>query len=119
MRGRGVRLSIDDFGTGYSSLDYLRKMPVHELKIDRSFVRDLVHDPDDEVIVRAVTELGRSLHLDVVAEGVEDLATWQELDALGCDAIQGFYVSRPVPPDDLIAWLQHQQAAIPDPQRQR
>jgi diguanylate cyclase (GGDEF)-like protein len=111
----GVQLSIDDFGTGYSSMAYLKSLPVHELKVDRSFVAQMTSSSRDEVIVRSTVDLGRNLGLRVVAEGVEDGATWQELDALGCDAIQGYYVSRPVAADDLISWLQ-QQAATPDPQ---
>jgi diguanylate cyclase (GGDEF)-like protein len=114
----GVQLSIDDFGTGYSSMAYLKNLPVHELKIDRSFVAHMTSNPSDAVIVRSTVDLGRNLGLRVVAEGVEDPATWEQLDMLGCDAIQGYYISRPLPPEDLINWLQHQQTATPDPQRQ-
>jgi EAL domain-containing protein (putative c-di-GMP-specific phosphodiesterase class I) len=114
LRQLGIRLSVDDFGTGYSSLSYLKRLPVQEVKIDRSFVRDLVHDPDDEVIVRAVTELGRSLHLDVVAEGVEDLATWRRLQQFGSIIVQGYYLSRPMRPTDFVAWLDDHQAARRD-----
>jgi diguanylate cyclase (GGDEF)-like protein len=109
----GVQVAIDDFGTGYSSMAYLKSLPVHELKVDRSFVAQMTSNTRDAVIVRSTVDLGRNLGLRVVAEGVEDEATWQELDAIGCDAIQGYYVSHPVPPDDLIDWLQ-QQAATPD-----
>jgi diguanylate cyclase len=112
----GVGLSIDDFGTGYSSMAYLKSLPVHELKVDRSFVSHMTTNTSDAVIVRSTVDLGRNLGLRVVAEGVEDPATRDELDALGCDAIQGYYVSRPVPPDDLIRWLE-QQAVTPDRQR--
>jgi diguanylate cyclase (GGDEF)-like protein len=101
----GVEVSIDDFGTGYSSMAYLKSLPAHELKVDRSFVMQMTSNGRDAVIVRAAVDLGRNLGLRVVAEGVEDAATWQELDALGCDAVQGFYISRPVPPDQLLAWL--------------
>jgi diguanylate cyclase len=111
----GVQVSIDDFGTGYSSMAYLKSLPVHELKVDRSFVSQMTSSTRDAVIVRSTVDLGRNLGLRVVAEGVEDPPTWQELEALGCDAIQGYYVSRPVSADDLIGWLQ-QQAARPDPQ---
>jgi diguanylate cyclase (GGDEF)-like protein len=111
----GVQVSIDDFGTGYSSMAYLKSLPVHELKVDRSFVSQMTSNNRDAVIVRSTVDLGRNLGLRVVAEGVEDPATWQELEALGCDAIQGYYVSRPVPPDDLLSWLQQQQAATPNP----
>ncbi|MGZ6801257.1 MAG: EAL domain-containing protein, partial [Mycobacteriaceae bacterium] len=115
LRQLGVRLSVDDFGTGYSSLSYLKRLPVQEVKIDRSFVRDLVHDPDDEVIVRAVTDLGRSLHLDVVAEGVEDLATWRRLQQFGSILVQGYHLSRPMPPSHFAAWLAEHQSAQQDP----
>jgi len=113
----GVQVSIDDFGTGYSSMAYLKTLPVHELKVDRSFVSHMTSNASDAVIVRSTVDLGRNLGLRVVAEGVEDPATWQQLDALGCDAIQGYHVSRPVPPDDLTTWLQ-QYRATPNPQRQ-
>ncbi len=115
----GVQLSIDDFGTGYSSMAYLKSLPVHELKVDRSFVTQMNSDSRDAVIVRSTIDLGRNLGLRVVAEGVEDQTTLQELDVLGCDAIQGYYVSRPVPPDDLIRWLEQHQAALPIPQPTR
>ena len=111
LSAMGVQLSIDDFGTGYSSMAYLKNLPVHELKIDRSFVAQMTSDSRDAVIVRSTVDLGRNLGLRVVAEGVEDQATWQALAALGCDAIQGYHISRPVPPDHLINWLEHQQAA--------
>jgi diguanylate cyclase (GGDEF)-like protein len=105
----GVGLSIDDFGTGYSSMAYLKSLPVHELKVDRSFVTHMTSNTSDAVIVRSTVDLGRNLGLRVVAEGVEDPATRDQLDALGCDAIQGYYVSRPVPPEDLIRWLEQHQ----------
>jgi diguanylate cyclase (GGDEF)-like protein len=116
LNAMGVEVSIDDFGTGYSSMAYLKSLPVHELKVDRSFVTQMTSDTRDAVIVRSTVELGRNLGLRVVAEGVEDSLTLQELDALGCDAIQGYYISRPVPPDDLIHWLERRQAATPIPQ---
>jgi len=115
----GVQLAIDDFGTGYSSMAYLKSLPVHELKVDRSFVAQMTSNTSDAVIVRSTVDLGRNLGLRVVAEGVEDQTTWQELDALGCDAIQGYHVSRPVPADDLTSWLTQQQAATPHPEPQR
>jgi diguanylate cyclase len=86
----GVQVAIDDFGTGYSSMDYLKTLPVHELKVDRSFVAQMTTSSSDAVIVRSTVDLGRNLGLRVVAEGVEDGATWQERDATGCDAIQGY-----------------------------
>jgi EAL domain-containing protein (putative c-di-GMP-specific phosphodiesterase class I) len=88
---------------------------VHELKVDQSFVSQMTSNPSDAVIVRSTVDLGRNLGLHVVAEGVEDSLTLQQLDALGCDAIQGYYISRPVPPDELISWLEQQKAATPTP----
>jgi EAL domain-containing protein (putative c-di-GMP-specific phosphodiesterase class I) len=97
----GVRLSIDDFGTGYSSLAYLKSLPVHELKIDRSFVAGMTSSGRDRVIVDSTVALGHRLGLEVVAEGVEDEATRAALERLGCGLAQGFLFSRPVPPE----WL--------------
>ncbi|TME90756.1 MAG: EAL domain-containing protein, partial [Chloroflexi bacterium] len=94
------------FGTGYSSLAYLKRLPVNELKIDRSFVRDMVGDRDDQAIVRSTISLGHELGLRVVAEGVENQATWQLLERFGCDLVQGYVVSRPLPAADLALWLQ-------------
>jgi diguanylate cyclase (GGDEF)-like protein len=105
----GVGLSIDDFGTGYSSLSHLRRLPVDEIKIDRAFVMNMLHDANDESIVRATIELAHNLGLRVVAEGVEDLETWSRLAELGCDFAQGFYMSRPIPLRDLIAWLERRE----------
>ena len=104
---------IDDFGTGHSSMAHLRALPMHELKIDRSFVSQMTSNNRDAVIVRSTVDLGRNLGLRVVAEGVEDVVTLRQLDALGCDAVQGYYISRPVPPDDLIHWLEQHQAVKP------
>ena len=101
----GVGLALDDFGTGYSSLAYLKRLPVEELKIDRSFVSRMVDDHDDGAIVRSIVDLARSLQLRVVAEGVEDLATWTRLTELGCEVIQGFGVSPPLPAAELTPWL--------------
>jgi EAL domain-containing protein (putative c-di-GMP-specific phosphodiesterase class I) len=97
---------------------YLKNLPVHELKVDRSFVAQMTSSTRDAVIVRSTVDLGRNLGLRVVAEGVEDGATWRELDTLGCDAIQGYYVSQPVPADDLIGWL-NQQTPRPTTQPRR
>jgi diguanylate cyclase (GGDEF)-like protein len=101
----GVRLSIDDFGTGYSSLSYLKRLPVQEIKIDRSFVAQLVSDDNDAAIVRSVIDLGTNLLLDVVAEGVEDEATWLRLAELGCDLAQGYHLGRPMPIENFAEWL--------------
>jgi diguanylate cyclase (GGDEF)-like protein len=101
----GVQFSIDDFGTGYSALSYLQKLPVDEIKIDKSFVSGLLTDPRSGAIVRSIIDLGRNLSLRVVAEGVEDRGTWECLAELGCDSAQGYYISRPMPPSDLPRWL--------------
>ncbi len=105
LSGMGVRLAIDDFGTGYSSLAYLKRLPVDELKIDKSFVQGMEADENDAVIVRSTIDLGRNLGLRVVAEGVETTEAWRQLAALGCDVAQGYYLSRPVPAAELVAWL--------------
>ncbi|MDQ1603036.1 MAG: hypothetical protein QOE01_881 [Actinomycetota bacterium] len=101
----GVDLSLDDFGTGYSSLVHLKRLPVSEIKVDRSFVNRMTRDADDAAIVRSIVELGQAFGLRVVAEGVEDEATWQALDELGCDLVQGWLVSRALDGDDLLPWL--------------
>jgi diguanylate cyclase (GGDEF)-like protein/PAS domain S-box-containing protein len=101
----GVKISIDDFGTGYSSLAYLTRLPVDELKIDKSFVLNMRASSEDASIVRSVIELGHSLGMQVVAEGVENRETWDLLAELGCDLAQGYYVSRPVPADECARWL--------------
>jgi diguanylate cyclase (GGDEF)-like protein len=101
----GVQLAIDDFGSGYSSLAYLKRLPIGEIKIDRSFVMNMENDEDDAVIVRSTIDLGRNLGLRVVAEGVETEATWNKLSQLHCDQAQGYYLSRPVPADALADWL--------------
>jgi EAL domain-containing protein (putative c-di-GMP-specific phosphodiesterase class I) len=105
LRDLGVRLSVDDFGTGYSSLSYLKRLPVHEVKIDRSFVTSLGSDVEDLPIVRAIVDLGRHMGLEVVAEGVEDAATMDLLNSIGCDLAQGWHLGRPMPLDDLLPWL--------------
>ena len=99
----GVRLSIDDYGTGYSSLAYLRSLPISELKIDRSFIAAMTTSENDAVIVRSTVEMARNLGLEVVAEGVETVDVELELDRLGCDFIQGYLLSRPLPADELEA----------------
>ncbi len=101
----GVNLSIDDFGTGYSSLAYLKRFPVHRLKIDRSFVADLTSNPDDAAITEAVIRLGHSLGLAVVAEGVETESHMNFLRAKGCDQVQGYLFAEPMPADDLSRWI--------------
>jgi diguanylate cyclase (GGDEF)-like protein len=101
----GIRLSIDDFGVGYSSLSYLKQLPVDEIKIDRSFVAQMDDDEDDAFIVRSTIDLGRNLGLNVVAEGVETEAVWEELGELGCDYAQGWFLGRPMPAAELAEWL--------------
>jgi diguanylate cyclase (GGDEF)-like protein len=105
LREMGVELALDDFGTGYSSLAYLKRLPVHELKIDKSFVMNMAGDESDAIIVQSTIGLARNLRLRVVAEGVEDQAAWDELVALGCDVAQGFFFGRPMPAAETTAWL--------------
>ena len=105
LSARGVRISIDDFGTGYSSLTYLKQLPVDELKIDKSFVSAMAVDNNDAVIVRSTIDLAHNIGLRVVAEGVEDEATYQLLAGLHCDAAQGYYLAYPMAVADLLAWL--------------
>ncbi|MFC4161174.1 sensor domain-containing protein [Chitinimonas lacunae] len=116
LKRMGVGLSIDDFGTGYSSLGYLKRFPLDRLKVDRSFVADIGQDGDDEAIVQAIVQLGRTLRLRVVAEGVEAWRQWRFLAAIGCDDVQGFLTGRPVEAGELerlwrawrpAEWLQH------------
>ncbi|HLZ30315.1 MAG TPA: amino acid permease [Chloroflexota bacterium] len=105
LRALGVRMSIDDFGTGYSSLDSLKDLSVDELKIDRSFVRAMATDARARAIVRAIIDLADALELRVVAEGVEDRATWDVLAGLGCDTAQGYFLCRPIAAAELEAWI--------------
>ena len=95
LRELGVRFAIDDFGTGYSSLSYLKRLPVDEVKIDKSFVKDMALDSDLASIVRSTIDLARNLDLMVIAEGVEDEVTLDMLAGLGCDVVQGYYFARP------------------------
>jgi len=101
----GVKLAIDDFGTGYSSLGRLRELPIHEVKIDKSFVQRVAVDARDRAVVRSAVQLGHALGLEVVAEGVEDAATLAHLTCEGCDVVQGYYISRPLPADEFEHWL--------------
>lgn len=118
----GLTLSVDDYGTGYSSMSYLKRLPVHELKIDKSFVLNLATDTDDEVIVRSTVELGYNLGLKVVAEGVEDAESYAILKRFGCTMAQGYYIARPMDADALTRfattppWGTAQPAVPPPPQ---
>ena len=105
LRGLGVRLAVDDFGTGYSTLTYLRKLPLSEVKIDRSFVTDMVTNQDDAAIVRSTIDLGHRMGLRVVAEGVNNAQTARALADLNCDLMQGFHVARPMIGSEISAWL--------------
>ncbi|MDH3514346.1 MAG: EAL domain-containing protein, partial [Gammaproteobacteria bacterium] len=102
----GVKLSIDDFGTGYSSLAYVKKMPVNELKIDKSFVMNMDKDKGDAMIVRTVIDMAHNFEIAVTAEGVESQEILEQLAELGCDCAQGFHMAKPMPAADLMKWLQ-------------
>ena len=116
LREMGVRVSVDDFGTGYSSLSYLKRLPVQEVKIDRSFVTEMLRADDDAPIVRSIIDLAANLGLDVVAEGVKDLATWRELERLGCARAQGYYLARPMPVTTFAQWLaEARRRTLPEP----
>jgi diguanylate cyclase (GGDEF)-like protein len=111
----GVAISLDDFGTGYSSLQHLRRLPLAEVKIDRSFVLGMAADRGDAAIVRSVIDLAEALGLRAVAEGVEDERTWRLLAAAGCHAAQGWFHARPMPADDLATWLSRYRPLRPGP----
>lgn len=108
----GVRLAVDDFGTGYSTLTYLRNLPLSEVKIDRSFVTDMINNQDDATIVRSTIDLGHSMGLKVVAEGVDNAQTSEALAAFNCDLLQGFFVGRPMPGSEITAWLEELQQRL-------
>jgi EAL domain-containing protein (putative c-di-GMP-specific phosphodiesterase class I) len=102
LRELGAHISVDDFGTGYSSLANLKRLPISELKIDRSFISSLPHDESDLIIVGSTINLGHDLRLNVIAEGVEDEITLKRLANLGCDLAQGYYFGRPVPSQEFV-----------------
>lgn len=112
LHGMGAELSIDDFGTGYSSLAYLKRLPVDELKIDKSFVLNMVNDEGDTKIVRSTIDLGHNMGLRVVAEGIESAAIWHLLDHLGCDQGQGYFMSKPIAAEQLAAWMAQWQPPV-------
>jgi diguanylate cyclase len=101
----GIALIVDDFGTGYSSFAYLKHLPVAELKVDRTLIRDMLVDEKDAAIVRSIVDLAHNLGMRVVAEGIEDEAVWRQLGDLGCDRGQGYYLGRPMAAEQLDAWL--------------
>ena len=105
LHSMGIALSVDDFGTGYSSLAYLRRLPIDEIKIDRSFVLGMSTALGDLAIVQSIIELGHNLDLQVVAEGVEEESSRESLRSMRCDDMQGFLISRPQPVDRFEAWL--------------
>lgn len=105
IKNTGIKLSIDDFGTGYSSLSYIKQLPIDEIKIDRSFIMEMVEDTDDDIIVKATINLAHNLGLKIVAEGVHNRQTWARLKELNCDVIQGHYISEPISADELTAWI--------------
>ena len=106
LHALGVAVAVDDFGTGYSSLSYLRRLPINTLKIDKSFLTDMASNGNDAMIVRSIIDLGHNLGFRVVAEGVEDARAWDLLTELGCDAVQGYHISRPLTDVKLTDWLQ-------------
>jgi|KBSMisStaDraftv2_1062788.scaffolds.fasta_scaffold02490_3 diguanylate cyclase (GGDEF)-like protein/PAS domain S-box-containing protein len=111
---RGIRFALDDFGTGYSSLSYLKRLPLEQLKIDRSFVRDLFNDENDIAIARAIVTLGQSLGMQVIAEGVEEERQWRFLESIGCQAFQGYFFGRPAPIAEFeSAWTARTRKEIP------
>lgn len=105
MRIRNIGVSIDDFGTGHSSLRELQRMPFSEMKIDKSFVLDMVSNKDCAVIVNSIIDLGHNLGLKVIAEGVEDVRIWRILAEKGCDYAQGYFMAKAMPASELDAWL--------------
>lgn len=113
LRALGIRISIDDFGTGYSSLNYLKRFPIDALKIDRTFVEDIQSDPDDAAIILAIIALSHGMEMKVIAEGVETAAQWQFLRNHGCDYLQGFLYSKPLPADRFLHKLKTQQFNLP------
>jgi EAL domain-containing protein (putative c-di-GMP-specific phosphodiesterase class I) len=111
LRATGVGISIDDYGTGYSSLAYLASLPVTELKLDRTFIGSMSDNPRAAAVVTSTLQLARALGLVLVAEGAEDAATVEALTELDCDLVQGYHVSRPLPPAQLESWLRDRSPA--------
>ncbi len=113
LSAHGVRISIDDFGSGQTSLGYLSTLPVDELKIDRSFVSDMLESPAHKAIVRSIVDLGHNLSLRVVGEGVETSSVLSSLRSVGCDEAQGYLLARPMPLAKLVEWLDRAPSAVP------
>ena len=107
LRDIGVKISMDDFGTGHSSLAQIKNLPLHELKIDKSFITNLMSDVQNKAIVRTTIELAHNMDLSVVAEGIEDEDTLRQLSYLGCEEAQGYFMSKPVSSVDLLRWLEN------------
>jgi EAL domain-containing protein (putative c-di-GMP-specific phosphodiesterase class I) len=105
LAGMGIGLAIDDFGTGQASLGYLKKLPIKAIKIDKSFVVNMVNDEDDAAIVRATIDLAHDLGMKVTAEGVESAEIWEQLQSLGCDRLQGYYIARPLVAGEVPGWV--------------
>ena len=112
-RELGVRFALDDFGVGYSSLTYLKRLPADILKIDQSFVRDMLHDADDLAILKGILELSRVFDREVIAEGVETIRHGERLLDLGCECAQGYGIARPMPAEQVIPWLETWMAPEP------
>jgi EAL domain-containing protein (putative c-di-GMP-specific phosphodiesterase class I) len=106
MREMGIRITMDDFGTGYSSLSYLKRFPISSLKIDRSFVAEVLSNADDAEISRAIIAMAHGMKLKVVAEGVETAEQLEFLRREGCDEAQGYYLARPMPAEEFSRWFQ-------------
>ncbi|MDQ2742127.1 MAG: EAL domain-containing protein, partial [Chloroflexota bacterium] len=113
LHGMGVGISIDDFGTGYSSLAYLRRLPVDEIKIDKSFILDMAQQEEETFIAQSVIDLGHNLGMQVVAEGVENARILELLAGMGCDQAQGYHLSRPLPASDIAVWMRRLGRAMP------
>jgi EAL domain-containing protein (putative c-di-GMP-specific phosphodiesterase class I) len=114
LRDAGIQVSIDDFGTGYSSLSYLKKFDIDYLKIDQSFVRNLAQDQDDMALCEAIIVMAHKLGLKVIAEGVETVQQRDILNKAGCDYAQGYFYSRPIPPEEFEKWLQDRRKSLPN-----
>ena len=111
LKALGLRISVDDFGTGYSSLGHLKELPIDKVKIDRSFVHDLPGNRDSGAITRAIVQMGHSLDITVIAEGVETEAQSRFLSSLGCDELQGIWIAAPMSIDAFEAWVVDRRAA--------